>query len=124
MPQLINSLGQVISEASRSIHGQNPDVGNFLKAFIGGQLQKEDDTGTLTVDPMSGSIGVKNRKGFGVMVSPDGVSADFRFGGDRSTPGRSPEAALDEALGIEPEPMEPVVEDWQDLWLQRNPNYR
>lgn len=100
----------------------------FLDAFLGGRIEKEDETGRFAVNPLTGDVELESPGGFTVTANPvrREVEGRFQFGGaDRNLIGRSPEQALDEALGISPvQAPESPVEDWQDLWLKRNPNYQ
>lgn len=125
MPTPLNAFGQILSQGSGYIHSGDPST--FLKAFLGSKLSKQDDSGSFSIDPRSGSVELQNNRGWGVNVNPitKTVQGNFRFGaGTDPSFGRSPEQALDEALGVPQPTVKPPVQDWQDLWLQKNPNYQ
>jgi hypothetical protein len=126
MPQFLNNAGALVGEASKYMYQGEPK--RFLDAFVGNQIERTDESGTLRLNPLSGDVELESPGGFKLSASPlqRRVEGTFRFGGpDTSIVGRSPESALDEALGIEPPAMkEPAPQDWQDIWRMRNPNYQ
>jgi hypothetical protein len=124
MPNPLNSFGQILEQGSGYVHQGDPNV--FLKAFLGNKLSKEDETGSFSLDPRTGSVELQNKHSWGIGFSPvtKTVQGNFRFGGENTSMGRSPEQALDEALGVPQPEIKPTVNDWQDLWRQRNPNYQ
>lgn len=124
MPNFLSSIGQALQQGAEAI--QPGDTGTFLKAFLGRQLRKEDESGSFSIDPRSGAVDLRSNKGWGIGFNPltKTVQGDFKIGGSDSSAGRSPEQALDEALGIQREVQESPINDWQDLWARRNPNYQ
>lgn len=108
MPQLFNkgtldAGGNVLREASPYLYG---DGKTFLDAFVGRNIRKEDETGSVTINPLSGDLQIQTPRGLGLNVSPRGKSIEgsFSFGGpDTSIVSREPSQALDEALGVNPE---------------------
>ena len=126
MPQFLNSVGSAVTEASKYMYPG--EAKKFLDAFVGNQLERSDETGTFRLNPVTGDVELESPGGFKLSGSPiqKRIEGQFRFGGpDPTIVGRSPESALDEALGIEPPVMEEAPpQDWQDLWRMRNPNYQ
>lgn len=102
MPQFLNGVGSVLENAHSNVH--HPDAKVFLDAFLGNKLKKSDETGSFSVNPLTGDVEIESPGGFKLMASPVGrsVQGEFRFGGpDRTIKARSPQAALDAALGID-----------------------
>ena len=100
MPQFIEGLGSVIGEASPYIHGKE-----FLDAFLGNRIEKEDETGKLGISPLTGEVELESPGGFKLRANPvqRSVQGSFRFGGPNTSIERSdPEQRLNEALGINP----------------------
>ena len=130
MPQVFNTAGTVLREASPYLYG---DGKTFLDAFVGRNIRKEDETGSVTINPLSGDLQIQTPRGLGLNVSPrqKSIEGSFNFGGpDQSIVGREPSQALDEALGIYPELQygpEPMsagrryMEQEVDNYLERNP---
>jgi len=126
MPQFLTNVGSAVGEASKYMYPG--EAKKFLDAFVGNQLERTDETGSFRVNPLTGDVELESPGGFKLSGSPvqRRIEGQFRFGGpDSRIVGRSPESALDEALGIEPPMMEePAPEDWQDLWRMKNPSYQ
>jgi hypothetical protein len=124
MPNFLNSFGQILEQGSGSVHQGSPQ--RFLEAFLGNKISKKDESGSFSFDPRTGSVELQNNRGWGISASPltKTVQGNFRFGGDRFSMGRSPEQALDEALGVPQLQEKTVPQNWQELWLKKNPNYR
>ena len=103
MSQLLEGFGKVMENAHSNVH--HSDTKAFLDAFLGNRLGKSDETGSFGLNPLTGDVEIKSPGGFKLMASPLGksVQGEFKFGGpDRTIKSRSPEEALDAALGINP----------------------
>ena len=128
MPQFLEGFGNVIGEASSYVHGKD-----FLDAFLGNRLEKQDESGRFAVNPLTGDVELESPGGFKVKASPmqRSVEGSFRFGGpDTSIMSRAPKQALDEALGVNPnlqygpEPLSAgrrLMEQEIGNYLERNP---
>lgn len=128
MPQFVEGLGNVIGEASPHIHGKD-----FLDAFLGNRIKKEDETGTFAVSPLTGEVELESPGGFKLKANPvqRSVHGSFRFGGpDTSIKRGDPEQVLNQALGINPKMQygpEPLSEGRRlmlqeiDEYLERHP---
>ena len=131
MPQFLEGFGKVMENAHSNVHHSDAKV--FLDAFLGNRLKKSDETGSFGINPLTGDVEIESPGGFKWMASPVGksVQGEFRFGGpDRTVKSRSPEEALDAALGIDPMfqmgPTVPsagrqVMEQQTEEYLERNP---
>jgi hypothetical protein len=47
---------EVINQNNKTLERQNPSAANFLKGFIGGDMQFQDDSGKIQFNPQTGSI--------------------------------------------------------------------
>lgn len=132
MPQFVEGLRNAMDSVQMGGY-HHPDSKVFLDAFLGNRLQKKDDTGSFSISPLTGDVELESPGGFKLTASPIGrsIQGQFRFGGpDRSVQSRSPEAALDAALGINPllqmGPEAPsagrqLMEQQTEEYLERNP---
>lgn len=135
MPQFFNkgtldAGGTVLKEASPYLYG---DAKNFLNAFIGRNLEKEDETGKLTVNPLTGDLQLESPGGLQLNVNPKqkSVEGSFRLGGpDPTIMATEPAQTIDEAFGLYPdsqygpEPMSAgrrYMEKEIGEYLERNP---
>lgn len=103
MPQFLSRMGNVIENASQNLH--HPGAKTFLDAFVGNRIEKKDETGRFSINPLTGDVELESPGGFKLNASPiqRSVEGSFRFGGpDTSIVGRAPEQALNEALGVNP----------------------
>ena len=73
----------------------------FLDAFSG-KIRKQDETGSFSLGPEGVTLSNRdNSLRFNANPIAKSASLDFKIGGPSSIVGRSPEQALDEALGMD-----------------------
>jgi len=131
MPEFVSNLGRIVGEASPNVH--SPEAKPFLDAFLGNRIQKTDQSGSLSISPLTGDFELSSPGGFSLSASPmqQRVEGRFKFGGpDTSIVSRDPKQALDKALGIRPDLQygpEPMSAGRREMekeigeYLERNP---
>ena len=81
MPQFLDTVGTAIRTGSQ--YGYNPEAKAFLDAFVGQNIEKQDETGRFTLNPATGDFQLESPRGLKLNVNPRqrSVEGSFRFGG-------------------------------------------